>query len=79
MLPGRRCSWSGKNSSYKYPGRGVHQVKQAVDWQQQLYETKAAGLLLYGRALGLGHGEAEDVLPVHCLFHLMDTTPRIFV
>ena len=37
-------------------------MKEAVDWQQQLYETKAAGLLLYGRALGLGHGEAEDVL-----------------
>jgi RNA polymerase sigma-70 factor, ECF subfamily len=33
-----------------------------VDWQQKLYETKAAELILYGRALGLGHGEAEDVL-----------------
>jgi RNA polymerase sigma-70 factor (ECF subfamily) len=28
----------------------------------QLYEAKAAGLLLYGRALGLSHSEAEDVL-----------------
>ena len=37
-------------------------MKETVDWQQQLYETKAAELLLYGRALGLGHGEAEDVL-----------------
>jgi RNA polymerase sigma-70 factor (ECF subfamily) len=27
-----------------------------------LYEQKAAGLILYGRALGLSHGEAEDVL-----------------
>lgn len=27
-----------------------------------LYERKAAGLILYGRALGLTHGEAEDVL-----------------
>ena len=32
------------------------------DWCQQLYEAKAAELLLYGRALGLTHGEAEDVL-----------------
>ena len=31
-------------------------------WCQQLYEAKAAGLILYGRALGLGHGEAEDVV-----------------
>ncbi len=27
-----------------------------------MYHAKAAGLLLYGRALGLSHGEAEDVL-----------------
>lgn len=31
-------------------------------WQRALYEARAAGLLLYGRSLGLGHGEAEDVL-----------------
>jgi RNA polymerase sigma-70 factor (ECF subfamily) len=31
-------------------------------WCQPLYEEKAAGLVLYGRALGLSHGEAEDVL-----------------
>ena len=31
-------------------------------WCQPLYESKAAGLVLYGRALGLSHGEAEDVL-----------------
>ncbi|MGH7950373.1 MAG: RNA polymerase sigma factor [Limisphaerales bacterium] len=31
-------------------------------WFQRLYEAKAAGLILYGRALGLSHGEAEDVL-----------------
>jgi RNA polymerase sigma-70 factor (ECF subfamily) len=31
------------------------------DWEK-LYERKAAELVLYGRALGLGHGEAEDVL-----------------
>ncbi len=31
-------------------------------WCKELYESKAAGLLLYGRALGLSHSEAEDVL-----------------
>jgi len=31
-------------------------------WCQTLYEQKAAGLILYGRALGLSHGEAEDVV-----------------
>jgi RNA polymerase sigma factor (sigma-70 family) len=31
------------------------------NWET-LYSRKAAGLILYGRALGLSHGEAEDVL-----------------
>ena len=31
-------------------------------WSETLYETKAAELILYGRALGLSHAEAEDVL-----------------
>ena len=31
-------------------------------WCEQLYRDKAAELVLYGRALGLSHGEAEDVL-----------------
>ena len=31
-------------------------------WCQSLYERKASGFLLYGRALGLSHSEAEDVL-----------------
>ncbi|KAB2653822.1 MAG: sigma-70 family RNA polymerase sigma factor [Verrucomicrobia bacterium] len=31
-------------------------------WVQSLYETKAAEILLYGRALGLSHSESEDVL-----------------
>jgi RNA polymerase sigma-70 factor (ECF subfamily) len=31
-------------------------------WCETLYDSKAAELILYGRALGLGHGEAEDVL-----------------
>jgi RNA polymerase sigma-70 factor, ECF subfamily len=33
-----------------------------IEWFRKLYEAKAAGLILYGRALGLSHGEAEDVL-----------------
>ncbi len=33
-----------------------------MDWQKQLYEAKASELILYGRALGLAHSEAEDVL-----------------
>jgi len=36
--------------------------KPEHDWRLRLYETKAAQLLLYGRALGLSHSEAEDVL-----------------
>lgn len=31
-------------------------------WCEAVYEAKAAELILYGRALGLGHSEAEDVL-----------------
>ncbi len=33
-----------------------------IHWSETLYDAKAAELVLYGRALGLGHGEAEDVL-----------------
>ena len=32
------------------------------NWCEALYDTKAAELILYGRALGLAHSEAEDVL-----------------
>jgi RNA polymerase sigma-70 factor (ECF subfamily) len=35
---------------------------QHSNWFEKFYEAKASGLVLYGRALGLGHGEAEDVL-----------------
>lgn len=31
-------------------------------WCEALYDAQAAPLLLYGRALGLSHGESEDVL-----------------
>src|SRR5215469_12658223 len=35
---------------------------QNQEWCREVYEAKAAGLILYGRALGLSHGEAEDVV-----------------
>jgi RNA polymerase sigma-70 factor (ECF subfamily) len=31
-------------------------------WCEALYESKAAQLILYGRALGLSHAQAEDVV-----------------
>jgi len=34
---------------------------QPATWQEALYRDKAAELILYGRALGLSHAEAEDV------------------
>ncbi|HKQ39310.1 MAG TPA: sigma-70 family RNA polymerase sigma factor [Verrucomicrobiae bacterium] len=34
----------------------------SVNWCERLYEAQATQLLLYGRALGLSHSEAEDVL-----------------
>jgi RNA polymerase sigma-70 factor (ECF subfamily) len=38
-------------------------VKESeTSWCEKVYEEKAAGLVLYGCALGLSHGEAEDVL-----------------
>ena len=35
---------------------------EQFSWCEALYEAKAAELILYGRALGLSHGEAEDVV-----------------
>ena len=35
---------------------------QTSAWCERLYRAKATGLILYGRALGLSHGEAEDVV-----------------
>src|SRR5437899_6423045 len=35
---------------------------QPSGWCEKLYEAKASELILYGRALGLSHSEAEDVL-----------------
>ena len=31
-------------------------------WCEELYQARAKGLVLYGRALGLSHSESEDVL-----------------
>jgi len=41
---------------------GVNESELNGGWCESLYEQKAAGLVLYGRALGLSHMEAEDVL-----------------
>ncbi|MDE3066543.1 MAG: sigma-70 family RNA polymerase sigma factor [Verrucomicrobiota bacterium] len=37
-------------------------LDEPSDWLERLYDANAAKLILYGRALGLSHGEAEDVL-----------------
>ena len=36
--------------------------REQSGWCEALYQTKAPELILYGRALGLSHSEAEDVL-----------------
>lgn len=46
-------------------------------WCRDWYERKASGLLLYGRALGLSHGEAEDVLQeTFAALLAMETAPE---
>ena len=37
-------------------------MNENSNWCESLYEAQAPGLILYGRALGLSHSEAEDVL-----------------
>jgi RNA polymerase sigma-70 factor (ECF subfamily) len=37
-------------------------VAESTGWCESLYRAKASELILYGRALGLSHAEAEDVL-----------------
>jgi RNA polymerase sigma-70 factor (ECF subfamily) len=39
-----------------------HLDDNSPTWCGALYQERAAGLILYGRALGLSHNEAEDVL-----------------
>ncbi len=53
----------------KLGGLGVHlmsrmdaSAQKRVHWCREVYEAHAAGLLLYGRALGLSHAEAEDMI-----------------
>jgi len=46
-----RCLWIETVNGNEHSG-----------WLEGFYAARAAGLILYGRALGLGHGEAEDVL-----------------
>ena len=36
--------------------------QRAQKWCERLFDEISAKLILYGRALGLSHGEAEDVL-----------------
>jgi len=65
-----------ENCLYKSAREGVYPGKDAVDWQRELYEAKASELILYGRALGLSHSEAEDVLQETFVALLkMETTP----
>src|SRR2546430_16413376 len=42
--------------------RGCVSVETELSWCECLYQAKASELILYGRALGLSHSEAEDVL-----------------
>src|SRR5437762_9702622 len=54
-------------SLYKFARDGVYPVTFLTDgdssgWCDTPYQAKAAELILYGRALGLSHAEAEDVL-----------------
>jgi RNA polymerase sigma-70 factor, ECF subfamily len=36
------------------------EISEPSRWCERLYRAKVAGLILYGRALGLSHAEAED-------------------
>ncbi len=47
--------------SYSVKNRAVNAEEQRR-WCEALYEAQASKLVLYGRALGLSHAEAEDVL-----------------
>lgn len=61
--------WRASDFSYKVQPAGVYGSKHVSDrsqndfaWCERLYDAKARELILYGRALGLSYGEAEDVL-----------------
>lgn len=56
---------------------GVQPGSNAEGWPAETYDACAAQVLLYGRALGLSHAEAEDVL--HDTFRALlalETPPR---
>jgi RNA polymerase sigma-70 factor, ECF subfamily len=62
---------------YKIAPGGVYRVKfrtvngqKQPGWCESLYHSKASELILYGRALGLSHAEAEDVVQ-ETFVHLM--------
>ena len=40
----------------------ANEPQSTPPWLEPLYESQAAGLILYGRALGLSHSEAEDLI-----------------
>lgn len=50
---------------------------QHPGWCEVLYAAKAGELILYGRALGLSHGEAEDVLQETFVALMQRTSPPI--
>jgi RNA polymerase sigma-70 factor (ECF subfamily) len=64
QIRGWQCLW------------GEHLNREAANrpWCEALYEERAPGLILYGRALGLDHGEAEDV--VHEVFAVLLGLPE---
>jgi RNA polymerase sigma-70 factor (ECF subfamily) len=45
-----------------YPVKVNNKTSSQNAWCERLYDAKASELILYGRALGLSHGEAQDVL-----------------
>jgi RNA polymerase sigma-70 factor (ECF subfamily) len=66
-----RLVWFGLGTPlYKWRFGGVYESENRLpvvsdpetNWCEQLYAAQAAQMLLYGRALGLSHSEAEDVL-----------------
>jgi RNA polymerase sigma-70 factor (ECF subfamily) len=67
--PTSEIDWLKRDFVHKLQSFGVYSVElelvsdaKQMAWCEALYQQKAAELLLYGRALGLSHGEAEDVL-----------------
>ena len=59
------------------PHRRCLSIEIVSDWRENLYTKKAAELILYGRALGLSHGEAEDVLQETFLALLQKPEPPV--